>query len=102
MITRARTRLMGTFEGPTDRNVETTSDVALNLEPVARNQTKVRTRGPVARQRHDGWILKRNQQREFQKQRTAIIPDDASDGSQFDEDQELSEIGSDDESLRQK
>ena len=97
MITRARTRLMGTLEGPTDRNMKTTSDVALNLEPVDRNQIKVRPRGPVARQNMMVDSKKKPTTR-VPKTGTVIIPDDASDGSQFDEDQELSEIGSDDES----
>ena len=97
MITRARTRLMGTLEGPTDRNMKTTSDVTLNLEVVDRNQTKVRARGPVARQ--DMMVgSKEKPTTRVPKTRTVITPDDASDGSQFDEDQKLSEIESDDES----
>ena len=97
MITRARTKLMGTLEVPTSRNVETTSDVALNLEPVDKNQTKVRARGPVARK--DTMVgSKKKPTTRVPKTRTAIIPDDESDGSQFDEDQELSEIESADES----
>ena len=88
---------MGTFEGQTDRNVETTSDVALDLEPVASKQTEVRARGPVARQ--DKMVRsKKNPTTRVPKTRTTIIPDDASDRSQFDEDRELSEIESDDES----
>ena len=92
MITRARTRLMGTLEGPTDRNMKTTSDVALNLEPVDKNQIKVRPREPVARQ-NTMVDSKKKPTTRVPKTGTVIIPDDASDGSQFDEDQELSEIG---------
>ena len=91
MITRARTRLMGTLEGPTNRNMKTTSDVALNLEPVDRNQTKVRPRGPVARQ--NTIVGSKKPTTRVPKTGTVIIPDDASDGSQFDEDQGISEIG---------
>ena len=88
---------MGTLECPTDRNMKTTSDVALNLEPVDSHQIKVRPRGPVARQNTMVKSKKKPTTR-VPKIGTVIIPDDASDGSQFDEDQELSEIGSDEES----
>ena len=92
MITRARTKLFGTLEGPTDRN-EKTSDVALNFGTVDRDQTKVRSPDRT------WWLdLKRNQQHEFQKQEPWLYADDASDGSQFDEDREISEIESADES----
>ena len=97
MITRARTRLMGTLEVPADRNMKTTSDVALNLEPVAEKQIRVRSWVPVARQNMMVGSKKKPTTR-VPKTGTVIIPDDGSDGSQFDEDQELSEIGSDDES----
>ena len=103
IITRARTRLMGTLEVPANQNVGPTSDVALNLEPVARNQTKVRTREPVTGQSKLTMspvrklvVSKKNPTTRVP--RTAIISDDESDGSQFCEDRELSEMESDDES----
>ena len=88
---------MGTLEGPTDRNMKTTSDVALNLETVDRSQTRVRARRPIVRQ--DMMVgSKEKPTTRVPKTRTVIIPDDASDGSQSDEDRELSEIESADES----
>ena len=94
MITTARTRLMGTVEVPTSQNVRTRSDVALNLEPVVRNQTGIQTRVPVTRQ--DKLVAsKTNPTTRVPKTRTAIISDDESDGSQSGEDRELLEIESD-------
>ena len=88
---------MGTVEVPTSPNDGTMSDVALNLEPVVRNQAKVQTRGPVTRQ--DMLVVsKTNPTTRVPKTRTAIVSDDESDGSQSCENRELSEIESDDES----
>ena len=88
---------MGTVEVPTSRNVRTRSDVALNLEPVVRDQTRIQTRVPVAKQ-NKLVASKTNPTTRVPKTRTAIVSDDESDGSQFCEDRELSEIESDDES----
>ena len=50
MNTRSRTRLMGTVEVPLSQNVGTTSNVAINLEPAARNHIKSKAKGPMTRQ----------------------------------------------------
>ena len=45
MITRARTRLMGTVDVPTHQNAKTTSNVAMNLKTVTRNQNTIQAKG---------------------------------------------------------
>ena len=97
MITRARSRLMGTVEVPTSRNAGMSSDVALDLGPVVGNQAKVQTRGPGTRQ-DKSVVSKTKSTTRVPKTRTANVSDNESDGFQSGENRKLSEMESDDES----
>ena len=88
MNTRSCTRLMGAFGVLTNQNFETTSNVTINFEFVAKNQAKAR--GPVARQ--DKLILspvkkpvlsKQRPTTRVSKTRAAIVLDDESESSQI-------------------